>query len=267
MKKISNGLIIFENFLSKEECDLLTFFLDNFPYDKLEEHYIGFWGKRLLNQNAVISQKGLEDSFNLIEKILPELKIRVLETIKTVEDCDWDAASFNLIKMYRGSYQTKNKSSNNLEMYYHFDDQEHMQKEIFWGVVIYPNDKYIGGEIDYPHENFSYKPKPGDMVMHSGKTVHGVKEVVDGNRYSITSFIGKNNEFREIMKPVETGNPQDPYHYPPGFNGQRMPNDPIKGSICVPRQDGSFGPFQKISRLGKYVVVNKKDINILDNGV
>ena len=262
MKKINNNIIIFENFLSIGECNLLTSFLDSFPYEKLEEHYILFWGKRLLNQNEVISQKGLENSFDLIKTFLPELQERVLKTIKNIEDSDWDVRSFNLIKMFKGSDTTKSGSGDGLEMYYHLDDQEHMQKEIFWGVVIYPNDNYTGGEIDYPHEGFSYKPKAGDMVIHSGKTIHGVKGMLDGNRYCLTSFIGKNNKFREIMKPVETGNPENPYYYPPGFNGQRMPKDPIQGNICVPREDGSIGPFQKVSRLGKYVVKNIKNTDI-----
>lgn len=59
-----------------------------------------------------------------------------------------------------------------------------------FGLVIYYNDEYEGGEIRYPEINLTHKPKARSLVMHGGNILHGTKEVTsDGYRYFSTSFV------------------------------------------------------------------------------
>ena len=61
---------------------------------------------------------------------------------------------------------------------------------IRYGIVIYYNDDYLGGEIYYPSLDFSHKPKARSLVMHGGNIPHGTTEVTsDGYRYFSTSFV------------------------------------------------------------------------------
>jgi hypothetical protein len=61
---------------------------------------------------------------------------------------------------------------------------------IRYGIVIYYNDDYLGGEIEYPERNIVYKPKARSLVMHGGNIMHGPKEVLSDNyRYFSTCFI------------------------------------------------------------------------------
>jgi hypothetical protein len=61
---------------------------------------------------------------------------------------------------------------------------------IRYGIVIYYNDDYLGGEIEYPERNLVYKPKARSLVMHGGNIMHGPKEVLSDNyRYFSTCFI------------------------------------------------------------------------------
>lgn len=61
---------------------------------------------------------------------------------------------------------------------------------IRYGIVIYYNDDYVGGAIQYPDLGITHKPKARSLVMHGGNILHGTTEVTsDGYRYFSTSFV------------------------------------------------------------------------------
>jgi hypothetical protein len=57
-------------------------------------------------------------------------------------------------------------------------------------VLMYPNDKYTGGEITFPDYDLVLKPKPGDMIMFPGNNAykHTVQKVESGFRYTMPSW-------------------------------------------------------------------------------
>jgi hypothetical protein len=60
-----------------------------------------------------------------------------------------------------------------------------------YSTLIYLNDDYVGGELWFPqYENFTIKPKKGMLVTFQGdeNTLHGVKAVTEGTRYTISMF-------------------------------------------------------------------------------
>lgn len=61
---------------------------------------------------------------------------------------------------------------------------------IRYGIVIYYNDDYVGGEIQYPELSISHKPKARSLVLHGGNVLHGPSKVIgDGARYFSTAFV------------------------------------------------------------------------------
>lgn len=56
--------------------------------------------------------------------------------------------------------------------------------------LIYYNDDFEGGELYYPDYDLIVKPKPGLAVAHPGDInyLHGVKNVISGERYTTPSF-------------------------------------------------------------------------------
>ena len=59
-----------------------------------------------------------------------------------------------------------------------------------YGVVLYYNDNYLGGEIEYPELNIKIKPKSKSLIIHGGDILHGTCPVIDDNtRYFSTAFI------------------------------------------------------------------------------
>lgn len=73
-------------------------------------------------------------------------------------------------------------------------------RKIIFGVAIYLNEDFEGGELIYPDLGLSVTPKSGSMVIHDASFKHQVFPVVKGNRYSITTFVFGN----ELTKFVNT---------------------------------------------------------------
>lgn len=66
-------------------------------------------------------------------------------------------------------------------------------RKIVFGVAIYLNDNFEGGELIYPELGLSITPKPRSMVIHDASLKHQVFPVISGSRYSITTFVFGDN--------------------------------------------------------------------------
>lgn len=70
--------------------------------------------------------------------------------------------------------------------YWLYDEDYHMR----YGIAIYYNDDYTGGEINYPELNISHKPKARSLLMHGGNILHGTLPVTsDHTRFFSTAFV------------------------------------------------------------------------------
>jgi hypothetical protein len=66
----------------------------------------------------------------------------------------------------------------------HFDGQDGDSKLAF-SLVAYLNDDYEGGEIHFPNQNVTVKPKAGSLIMFPSQLpyLHEVKPIISGTRY------------------------------------------------------------------------------------
>lgn len=78
----------------------------------------------------------------------------------------------------------------------HQDDYvKSTENYIRFGIVIYYNDDYTGGELEYPDLGIIHKPKARSLVLHGGEILHGTMPVTSDNyRYFSTSFVRANAE-------------------------------------------------------------------------
>ena len=60
--------------------------------------------------------------------------------------------------------------------------------------VLYLNDDFTGGETYFYNYNYEVKPEPGTVILFSsGKDhIHGVNEVLSGERYTMATWYTKN---------------------------------------------------------------------------
>lgn len=64
--------------------------------------------------------------------------------------------------------------------------------------VLYLNDNYEGGEIEFPNQNISIKPSPGSLIIFPSTSpyLHHPKKIINGNKYMVPLFWFRNGEFK-----------------------------------------------------------------------
>jgi hypothetical protein len=88
-------------------------------------------------------------------------------------------------------------------MYPHIDGGYPDSKQtIVFGIAIYLNDDFTGGELNYPDLNISSKPKRSSILIHDASLLHQVLPVISGSRYSITTFIFGEESTKFLAKDI-----------------------------------------------------------------
>jgi len=136
---------------------------------------------------------------------------------KTTNDFWNEKNTLEVLPMYQ---KLTDRAKNLFESYFHFDDFANIKRFksgdsmgthsdeighelIKYGIVLYINDDFIGGNIEYPDFNLSIKPKARSLIAHPGNVNHKVNEVLDGpNRYMMTTFVHGTKEKPAILKEI-----------------------------------------------------------------
>lgn len=170
------------------------------------------------------------DIYEIEDFVTVEQQEKVLEYCSNLDEADWwhdeQKDTFFYGKQKCGKlpelFKEIDKNINNLFLKSpHFGtvalqrslDQEPMQPHrdywikdldyyIRYGIVIYYNDDYLGGEIEYPELGITHKPKARSLVLHGGNILHGPKKVnSDVVRYFSTAFVRGSVENPIILNP------------------------------------------------------------------
>lgn len=95
----------------------------------------------------------------------------------------------------------------------HKDNEQANERKTYcrYGIVIYYNDDYQGGELVYPNLGIIHKPKARSLLIHSGKHLHGTAKVIGKvPRYcSTTFFIGNKDHHPSLNESVFGYVPED----------------------------------------------------------
>lgn len=182
LNKLNDQVWVLPNFIN--ESDLLSlqkdielvnpknWYKDDSPKDS-------FWyGRSLhkssLNENSRSIIRSVEENLNLVFQNYERIH-EVQSILKTTDD--------------------------GRHLGYHKDNTAEGDQNNIFGVVIYLNESYEGGEIHYKDLDFSYKPNQGDLVVHYAGLEHGVTEVTKGVRYILTSFVKGSKETTFLGEP------------------------------------------------------------------
>lgn len=163
------GVYVWRNFLSEEELIAI-----------MEETNTKHWD--------------VDSRQNWEFKSFAKYKDRILESLN-MPNADIPNMD-NVIRRHTGDGMEPHVDIQNYmnPIYYNeIDEDSDVEKISFkfarYGMIIYFNDTYDGGEIFYPEYNFSYKPKAGDLVMHDARNIHAVRKVKSGYRFTHSSYL------------------------------------------------------------------------------
>ena len=158
IKKIAQGIYEVENFLTEDElCALLL----SASEEGFVEYNIGNNVKDLIGDSVKVASSISDKIISYFENAQSQTPIK------------------NIRRLKKGEY-----------MDIHIDGgYPNVKKKIVFGIAIYLNDNFDGGELNYPDLNISIKPKACNMVIHESHIAHKVLTVNSGVRYSLTAFI------------------------------------------------------------------------------
>lgn len=168
VNKIFEGIIEIEDFVSIKERNSITSFANSIAEDewfKQKNNDYSWWHGKVLSNSLLLELKEFDD----INTRIKNLFIDSLEV-----------TGVNL-----------NRFKNNDFLGYHTDEWlNHPEYFIKYGIIIYYNDDYDGGELHYKDLDFTYKPKAGSLIIHGGDKLHGTLPVKSNSvRYSSTIFV------------------------------------------------------------------------------
>lgn len=200
-KNLHYGINLYENAISKEDC--------NYIIKSLEDEIS--LGKRGIQWSGA-QVNGAEDDLHARNCV--DLKFKKEEIGKYTEDSQvlknihqmveqrldlclrhyeslWNFSiqykeAFNFVKYAPGKY-----------FKLHADHGPYYTCTV--SAVIYLNDDYDGGEIEFPRHNLVLKPKAGDIILFPSNFVyeHASLEIFSGNKYSVVIMMDYNDRYHK----------------------------------------------------------------------
>lgn len=162
-----------DHFLSDEELSELNNIINNAPKDKQS------W---TLNQDLPDVEENVDTFWS--GKLY---RVGYLPIFETIRDRVQDLFNFCATATINGIGDIARTLPEDTPMDFHTDIVG--WPKIKYGVVIYINDDYSGGEICYPDFDLKLKPTAGMIAIHPSTLEHGVAPVGGSPRYMMTTFI------------------------------------------------------------------------------
>ena len=72
-----------------------------------------------------------------------------------------------------------------------------------YSILLYLNEGYIGGEIDFPNFGLKFQPKKGLLLAFpsDARYVHAARPVTAGTRYALVSWAAAKGTIRTSLEP------------------------------------------------------------------
>ena len=62
-------------------------------------------------------------------------------------------------------------------------------QRVLLSAIIYFNENFTGGELNFPDDNLRFQPKEGSIFIFPSRTMHEVLEIKSGNRYMTQTYV------------------------------------------------------------------------------
>lgn len=204
LKSVQDGIYYFENVISYEVelLDLVnTIDSDEKSYTRIpqwEPWYSSNDMSTMYGQKKFISVSNLKKSTG--DDLLDKNTLYIVNSLLMApEMCAINFCKFNKIDQSEINLDLSHVSLNRYDagqaMGPHYDGQDG-DSNLKYSFVVYLNDDYEGGEIRFPNQNVTIKPKAGSLVMFPSQEpyIHESKPVISGVKYMYTThWVNKTN--------------------------------------------------------------------------
>jgi hypothetical protein len=163
---------------------------------KEESGYLSKWLKWTASTNEKINYGYKKEGYfynNPIKNDYDKKCLNILNAIKKIsDDCIHDyILKNNLDEVFLPNYISIRKYNYGADMGPHVDSEDPTDKDHpYISGVLYLNDNYDGGEIEFPNQNISIKPEAGSMIIFPSYRpyFHHPKPPINNNKYMCPFF-------------------------------------------------------------------------------
>lgn len=167
--------------------------IDNFVSEKTIEAIKDLYANKLVENK---DRPGFFESFG--GDIPPQLlSVVALSKMRIEQEYDVIIGNFEVgvVKMTEGAFNGLHSDMYNLDGT-DWDDSSDRRDELEFSAIAYLSDygtDFTGGEIVFPQQNLTVRPKSGSLVFFRGDLdhTHKVRHVLGGERLAIVMFFGK----------------------------------------------------------------------------
>lgn len=186
------NIVEVEDLLTQEEQDyLLNFARNNTIWDITESHWNEngtiiydhtVWENRVATLHTLL--KADPKVVDMLNKVILKIKERIESHFNVVATPTYPA----IVRWPVGAMQMPHADKE-----LHEGPDAGTPNDFPWydiGTVFYLNDDYEGGELFFPKQQISFKPKPKAAYFFPGDAnyIHGVNQVTSGTRYTCPFF-------------------------------------------------------------------------------
>jgi hypothetical protein len=163
----NNEIFLVDEFLSKEEIDLIVKYLRMFFKDdpiNISDEEFDALRETVMNKMDEVSERAI-NVFNKHHCIQEELEFTTFNNFVRVDGIGISA--------------------------HHDNNRPGALKKVRYGCVLYLTDDFDGGELNYTELGIQYKPVAGQIIFHTGEEeyIHKVNNVSNGIRFTVAVFV------------------------------------------------------------------------------
>jgi hypothetical protein len=185
-KRITKDIVVYENFLNKEDCAKMIIALDaQAENGKISWTPISFYE----SYSSVLPQDNDQEVLDagLTPTIFSDIESKMPEAIASVHDLDPKTISkigYHTQKWEPGAYARLHSDNTDSE-----GKSGAFTRSRYAG-FLYLNDNFKGGLLRFPNQNIEIKPEVGLLAVFDGgfNNMHDVSLIESGVRYTIGSF-------------------------------------------------------------------------------
>jgi hypothetical protein len=180
-KELINGkkdIIVYHNFISAEECNELITFFNSLPEEWRPICFYGSYGMH------IVAPLEFNHNTSITAEKINVLKQKMIDAATDSSGMQTKLNSIHAQKWDVGAYANDHSDNSDLE-----------GKDMGWSdnkfaTILYLNDNYEGGTINFRDHGISLKLAPGDLLTFPGgmENIHSVSEITGGTRYTIVTF-------------------------------------------------------------------------------
>jgi hypothetical protein len=192
IKSFGSGINYIEDFISKDTCSFLVKHFESSLTPTPDANILGgpsfIEEDSPLNSTNTITSYKEENMYNVAVDILNGISMSIINTIS-----DFYEDEYTFKSMFYGCMLPGAKNTLHMDNRYQSHDMKIKIKPYDFhdrSGILYLNDEYEGGYINFPKQCLKLKPKPGTFIFFEGNEdlPHEVTVVESGKRYNVICF-------------------------------------------------------------------------------